>query len=103
MAPKSTVERCKKYRQKHEAVSREKDALQKRSYSQKMKANPIANEESLRVQREKKQKYRERVKESIGTATAANLVTEQNDDCFFASPHQIKEHPEIHKSTPKKP
>ena len=47
-----------------------------------MKANPIANEERLRVQREKKQKYRQRVKESIATATAANLVTEQNDSAF---------------------
>ena len=36
-----------------------------------MKANPIANKERLRVQREKKQKYWQRVKESIATATAA--------------------------------
>ena len=49
-----------------------------------MKANPIANEKRLRVQREKKQKYRQRVKESIATATAANLVTEQNDDSAFS-------------------
>ena len=47
-----------------------------------MKANPIANEERLRDQREKKQKYRQRVKESIATATAANLVAEQNDSAF---------------------
>ena len=49
-----------------------------------MKANPIANEERLRVQRERKQKYRQRVKGSIATATAANLETEQNDDSAFA-------------------
>ena len=41
-----------------------------------MNANPIANKERLRVQREKKQKYQQRVKEIIATATAANLVTE---------------------------
>ena len=52
-----------------------------------MKANPIANEERLRVQREKKQKYWQRVKESIATATAANLVTEQNDDSAFSQVH----------------
>ena len=48
-----------------------------------MKANPIANDKRLQVQRQKKQKYRQRVKESIATATAANLVTEQNDDSAF--------------------
>ena len=48
-----------------------------------MKANPIANKERLRLQREKKQKYQQRVKESIATATAANLVTEENDDSPF--------------------
>ena len=79
MSPKSTAERCKKYR--------EKDALQKRNYRQKMKANPVANEERLRVQQEKKQKYRQRVKESIATATAANLVTEQNDDSPLSRAH----------------
>ena len=52
-----------------------------------MKANPIANEERLRVQREKKQKYWQRVKESIATATAAKLETEQNDDSAFSQTH----------------
>ena len=47
-----------------------------KNYRQKMKAHPLANEERLRVQREKKQKYRQRVIESIPTATSANLVTE---------------------------
>ena len=59
MAPKSTAERCKKYRPKHKEVYPEKDALRKRNYRQKMKANPIANEERLRVQRKKKQKHRQ--------------------------------------------
>ena len=87
MVPKSTAERCKKYRQKHKEVYREKDALRKRNYCQKMKANPIANEERLQVQREKKQKYRQRVKESIATAPVANLVTKQNDDSAFSQAH----------------
>ena len=30
MAPKSTAERCKKYRQKHKEIYREKDVFQKR-------------------------------------------------------------------------
>ena len=42
---------------KHKEVYREKDVLRKRNYRQKMKANPIPNEERLRVQREKKQEY----------------------------------------------
>ena len=50
MTLRATAERCKKYRQKHKEVYREKDALRKRHYHQKMKANPIANEERLRVQ-----------------------------------------------------
>ena len=87
MAPKSTAERCKKYRQKHKEVYREKDTLGKRNYRQKMKANPIANEERLRVQRQKKQKYRQRVKESIATSTATNLVTEQINDSAFSQAH----------------
>ena len=48
MAPNSTAERCEKYHQKHKEVYRGKDALQKRNYRQKMKANPIAKEERLR-------------------------------------------------------
>ena len=104
MAPKSTRERWKKYRQKHEEVYREKDALRKRSYRQKMKANPIANEERLRVQREKKQKYWQRVKESIATPTAANLVAEQNDDSAFSQTHiRIRSMEEVAKTLPKSP
>ena len=50
-----------------------------------MKTNPIANEERFRVQREKK--YWQRVKESIATATAANLVTKENNDSAFSQAH----------------
>ena len=56
MAPKSTAEQCKKYRQKHKEVYRGKDTLRKRNYRQK----------------------------SIATATAAYLVTEQNNDSAFS-------------------
>ena len=104
MAPKSTAERCRKYRQKHKEVYREKDALRKRNYRQKMKANPIANEESLRVQREKKQKYWEQVKESIATATATNLVTEQNDDSAFSQAYiRSRSIQKVLKTLPKSP
>ena len=69
-----------------------------------MKANPIANEERLRVQREKKQKYRQRVKESIATATAANLVTEQNDDSAFSQAHiRSRRIQKVAKTLPKSP
>ena len=87
MAPKSTAERCKKHCQKHNEVYREKDTLRKRNYRHKMKANSIANKEKLRVQREKKQKYQQQVKESIATATAANIVTEQNHGSAFSQAH----------------
>ena len=59
MEPKSIAERCKKYRQKHKEIYRENDVLRKRNYRQEMKANPVANEKRLQVQREKKQKYRQ--------------------------------------------
>ena len=45
-----------KYCQKHKEVYREKDALRKINYLQKIKAHPIANEERLQVWREKKNK-----------------------------------------------
>ena len=104
MVSKLTAERCKKYRQKHKEVYREKDALRKRNYRQKMKANPIANEERLRVQRERKQKYRQRVKGSIATATAANLETEQNDDSAFAQAYiRSRTIQKVAKTLPKSP
>ena len=51
-----------------------------------MKANPIANKERLRVQREKKQKYQQRVKESIATATAAKLWQNKTMILLFRKP-----------------
>ena len=69
-----------------------------------MKANPIANKERLRVQREKKQKYRQRVKESIATATVANPVTEQNDDSAFSQAHiRSRRIQKVAKALPKSP
>ena len=53
MAHKSTAERCKKYHQKHKEVYREKHSLRKGNYRRKMKANPTANKERLRTQRQK--------------------------------------------------
>ena len=66
--------------------------------------NPFAKKERLRVQREKKQKYRQRVKESIATATAANLVTEQNDDSAFSQAHiRSSSIQKVAKTPPKSP
>ena len=81
-----SIVRCKKYHQKQKEVYQEKHALRKRNYSHKMKANPIANEERLRVQREKKQKYWQRVKESIATATAAKLRQNKTMTLLFRKP-----------------
>ena len=99
MAPKSS----KNYRQKYKKLYREIDALRKGNYGQKMKANPIANEERLRVQRKKKQKYWQRAfKESTATAAVANIATEQNDDSPFSQAHIRSKHPECRRNTPKK-
>ena len=81
MAPKSTAERCKKYRQKHKEVYREKDALRKRNYRQWL------TKKGYQFSERKKQKYWQQVKESIGTATASNLVTEQNDVSASSQAH----------------
>ena len=54
----------------------------------------------------KNKKYRQRVKESIATATAANLVTEQNDDSDFSQAHirsrSIQEVAETLQKSPRK-
>ena len=69
-----------------------------------MKANIIAKEERLRFKREKKQKYRQRVKESIATATAANLVIEQNDGSAFSQAHiRSRSIQKVAKTFPKSP
>ena len=62
----------------------EKMPNKKGTIAKKIKATLIVNEERLRVHREKKQKYRKWVKESITTATSGDLVTEQNDDSAFS-------------------
>ena len=52
----------------------------------------------------KKQKYRQRVKESTATATAANLVTEQNDDSAFSQAHiRSRSIQKVAKTLPKSP
>ena len=84
MAPKSTTERCQKYRQTHKEVYREKDALRKGNYRQKMKVTPIANEERLRVQRKKKQKYRQRVNKKYSYCYCHKFCDRKNDDFAFS-------------------
>ena len=66
--------------------------------------NPFAKKERLRVQREKKQKYRQRVKESIATANPANLVIEQNNDSAFSQAHiRSRSIQKVVKTLPKSP
>ena len=75
-----------------------------KNYRQKMKAHPLANEERLRVQREKKQKYRQRVIESIPTATVANLVTEIKNLFDFLQAHiRSRSLQKVAKTLPKSP
>ena len=51
-----------------------------------------------------KQKYRQQVKESIATATVANLVTEQNDDSAFLQSHiRSRSIQKVAKTLPKSP
>ena len=84
-------------------VYREKDALRKRNY-RKVKANTTANEERLRVQREKKTKISAASQRKYSYCYCRKSCDRTKQElCFFASPHKIKEHSESRKSTPKKP
>ena len=104
MAPKSTAEPSKKYRQKHKEEYREKDVLQKGNYRQKMKASLIANKERLRLQLKKKEKYWQWVKGNIATATAVNLMTAQNNDSAFSQVYiRSKNIQKVAKTVPKSP
>ena len=104
MAPKSTAEPCKKYRQKHKEEYREKDVLQKGNYRHKMKASLIANKERLRLQLKKKEKYWQWVKGNIATATAVNLMTAQNNDSAFSQVYiRSKNIQKVAKTVPKSP
>ena len=53
---------------------------------------------------ERKKKNRLQVKESIATATVANLVTEQNNKSAFSQAHiRSRSIQKVAKNTPKKP
>ena len=79
-------------------------SYEKETTAKKMKTNPGSNEERLRIQLEKRQKYQQPVKESISTATSANLVTEQYDN-FASSQPQIRSRSiqKVAKTLPKSP
>ena len=88
---------------KHKEVYREKDALRKTNYRQKIKANPIAKEERLRVQRDKKTKVAAASQRKYSYCYCSKSCDKTKRRlCFFTSPHKIKEHPESWKNTPKK-
>ena len=66
IAPISNAEKCRRYREKHAEKYRKADALRTRKKLQRvvMKTNDsISNEMRLKIQREKKRKYRPRVLE----------------------------------------
>ena len=55
MAPLSNAEKCRCYRMKNAETYRKADALRKREYRKVLKAkNPLANENRLKIQRERK-------------------------------------------------
>ena len=55
MAPLSNAEKCRRYRMKNAETYRKADALRKREYRKVLKAKyPLANENRLKIQREKK-------------------------------------------------
>ena len=61
MAPLSNAEKCRRYRMKNTETYRKANTLKKREYRKVLKAkNPLANENRLKIQREKKIIYREK-------------------------------------------
>ena len=61
MTQLSNAEKCRRYRIKNAETYRKVDALRKREYRKALKAkNPLANENRLKIQREKKRIYHEK-------------------------------------------
>ena len=104
MASTLTAGQCKKYRQKHKKVFWEKDALRRRNYRQKKwKLIQLLTKKGYEFS-ERKNRNIDRVKESIDTATAANFVTEQNDNSAFSQAHiRSRSIRKVAKTLPKSP
>ena len=61
MAPLSNAEKCRRYQTKNTESYRKAEDLRKREYRKVLKAkNPLANENSLKIKREKKRIYRKK-------------------------------------------
>ena len=61
MAPLSNAEKCRRYPMRNSEAYRKADALRKRECRKVLKAkNPLANENRLKIQREKETIYREK-------------------------------------------
>ena len=84
MAPKLTAERCKKYRQYIKKYNEKRIPYEKETIAEKWKLIQLLTKKSYKFSDRKKRKYWQRDKESIATAAATNLVTEQNDDLAFS-------------------
>ena len=87
MAPRSTAEWCKKYRQNIKKYIEKRIPYKKETITQKWKLVQLLTKKGYEFSETKNKKFRQRVKESIATATAASLVTEQNDDSAFSQAH----------------
>ena len=61
MAPISNAEKCRRYCEKHKVKYQKVDALRKKHQRVVMKKDPYINEIRLKIQREKKREYRERI------------------------------------------
>ena len=104
MVSKSTAERCKKNTSKNiKKYIEKKMPYEKETIAKKWKLIQLLTEKGYEFS-ERKQKYRQRVKESIATATAANLETEQNDDSAFAQAYiRSRTIQKVAKTLPKSP
>ena len=61
MTPLFNDKKCRRYGMKNAETYRKADVLREREYQKVLKAkNPLANENRLKIQREKKRIYREK-------------------------------------------
>ena len=77
MAPLSNAEKCRCYRMKNAETYRKADALRKREYRKVLKAKSLlANENRLKIQREKKKIHREKpTKQNKENPTSSSSFT----------------------------
>ena len=77
---------------------------EKKTIAKKLKLIQLLTKKGYEFSERKEQKYRQQVKESIATATAANFVTEQNNNFAFLQIHiRSRSIQKVAKTLPKSP